>query len=67
MIDDQDLINILVKSGANVNDVDNFKQTPLHLSCWYQHKKTVKLMLKFGIEINNQDGHGQTALHLGNQ
>ena len=65
MADDEDLIKILVNSGANINDVDNINQTPLHLSCWYQHEEIVKLMLKLGIEINYQDGHGQTSLHLG--
>jgi ankyrin repeat protein len=61
---------ILIANGAAVNDINNYKETPLHEACrgmrgiedvtkW---EATIKLLLDKGAQVNTQDCDGRTPL-----
>lgn len=58
---DLDLINILVKHGANVNIQDKRLRTPLHRAAQYGQLQAVLLLLKYGADPNIKDYNGWTA------
>ena len=43
-------LRILLKSGADVNIVDNFKCSPLHFASSYGHLEMAELLLDAGAE-----------------
>lgn len=49
----------LIKSGANVNEADEFSKSPLHYSLNVQ---VTKLLISAGAEVNAKDKHGKTPL-----
>uniref|UniRef100_A0A9I3K5E5 Uncharacterized protein n=1 Tax=Anopheles maculatus TaxID=74869 RepID=A0A9I3K5E5_9DIPT len=67
-----DVVERLLKRGANVNSRDNRgRNTLLALVCsfrsaqWYGHSlKSIELLLDHGAEISVQDENGNSALHL---
>ncbi|XP_068761604.1 uncharacterized protein [Montipora capricornis] len=48
-------VNRHLKSGANVDERDQFLLTPLHLACWYGHESAVKLLLDHNADVNALD------------
>lgn len=66
---DLDLIEVLIRCGANVAAQSNIGRTPLHASIYPLEsleiaKTLVKNTLMNGLDINLVDSKGQTALHL---
>ena len=51
----------LVKNGANVNEKDEFSDTPLH---FVRNVHIVKLLIDNGADVNAHDLHGYTPLFL---
>lgn len=49
------ITDLLIKSGIEVNAVDNDGRTALHDSSWTGHTKIVKLLLASGAEVNKAD------------
>ncbi len=48
-----------------INDLDNFKQTPLIYTVKYNSKSCFEFLLRLrNIDLNAQDEEGNTALHL---
>lgn len=59
-----ELLEMLLKAGADVNSKDKFGQTPLvslaMSSRW--NPSNAELLIKYGADVNSQDNNGRTAL-----
>jgi uncharacterized protein len=51
----------------NVNDPDQYQQTPLHVACQAEQTEIVKLLLKKRANVNSKERNGWTPLHCGAQ
>ncbi|MCS5711887.1 ankyrin repeat domain-containing protein [Candidatus Berkiella aquae] len=61
---DRQMIELLVRYGANVNLVDPKEgRTPLHIACQKNHESVIKALLDHGANINVADAKGITPLH----
>ncbi|XP_050423467.1 death-associated protein kinase 1-like [Adelges cooleyi] len=59
------IVDILLKKGANVSSVDLNGNTPLHLASRNGHVSIIKILLNKKPEISvNQNYNGDTALHI---
>lgn len=56
-----EVVNALIKRGANVNMPNGMLRTPLHVS---KNKQIIRKLLVNGADINAVDMRGQTPLHL---
>ena len=63
--DDIARVQKLIESGADVNQINENGQTPLHAACFFDSLKIVRLLLKKGAKktINVQNKNGLTPLH----
>ena len=59
-----DVIEVLLKHGANVNAKDNGGWTALHWAAKLGHADVVEVLLKHGADVNARDDRGWTALHV---
>ncbi|XP_059176236.1 ankyrin-3-like [Physella acuta] len=57
-----EVVNVLLKGGANVHAVDEDDRTPLHISAIYGDLDIVNSLIKAGSNINVTDKFGNTAL-----
>ena len=60
----QDVIELLIQNGANVNDTDGFKNTPLHYAVWLKNIEAVESLLKNGADLSMKNHKNFTALDL---
>lgn len=58
-----ELAKTLLSLGADVNAVDEFKNTPLHVSALYENEQIFKLLLNWEANMNSRCSLGRTALH----
>lgn len=59
-----DIVELLLSKGANVNAKDNITMTPLHRAAIEGHYSTVELLLSKGANINAKTRSGYTPLHF---
>lgn len=57
------ILDLLIRKGAQVNEKNKDFLTPLHLAADNSHCDLLDLLLRHGAKINALDGLGQTALH----
>ncbi|XP_048249327.1 poly [ADP-ribose] polymerase tankyrase-1-like isoform X1 [Haliotis rufescens] len=57
------VVEQLIRKGANLNDKNKDYLTPLHIAGDKAHYDVMDVLLKHGAKVNALDGHGQTALH----
>jgi ankyrin repeat protein len=57
------IISILIESGANVNSVDNYRNTPLHTAANLGKVKVANLLISHGADVNARANSGETPLH----
>ena len=50
-----DLTKYLIKTGADINALDNFKWTPLHFACYSGQLDIESLLLSNGAKVNNHE------------
>lgn len=68
-----DLVGVqkLIAMGANVNEKDLFKSTPLHMAAMYGHKAVAEYLIQHGANINaktyKMDNYALTPLDLAAQ
>ncbi|XP_068219711.1 uncharacterized protein [Palaemon carinicauda] len=59
----EEICELLLENGANVNAVDNHDRTPLLLAAYRGNKQIMQVLLDAGADVNCQDWMGRTALH----
>lgn len=57
------IVEILIRKGALLNEKNKAFLTPLHLTAEQLHYDVMDTLLKNGAKVNALDGLGQTALH----
>jgi len=57
-----DMIEILVRHGANVDVTDRHLRTPLHRAAQFGHVEAVRLLLRLGADPGARDENGWTPL-----
>jgi len=51
----KDIVELLVKAGADVNAKDKHERSALMISVWNDRKDIIKLLLNAGADVNVQD------------
>ena len=64
IINEPEIIDLLVKSGANVNAQDAEGFTPLHMAAIHGNLKIVKKLVDLGADVNIVTTDGKTAAEL---
>lgn len=65
-----DIVDVLLKNGANANITNSNGLTPLHIVAMRTpsgHEKTAKILLKFGANIEMKSNSGLTPVQLAEQ
>lgn len=62
--DDQSVISVLLRSGAEVSAQDLKGETPLHEACWRMNQSVVDTLLRNGAEVCVASGRGRTPLRV---
>jgi len=57
-----EVAELLIVRGADINALDNFKCTPLHRAVLRGHMKIAKLLVESGADINKKSAFGETPL-----
>jgi hypothetical protein len=60
----EEVIELIEKRDHNINERDNFGNTPLHCACRKKHVSIATYLIEKGADINAQNQHGYTPLHL---
>ena len=56
------LCQFLIENGANINQCDNYRLTPLYKACLCRLTPNVKQLIKAGANVNLANDHGITPL-----
>ena len=59
-----EIVEILLRAGADKDKQDGFGSTPLHTAAFHGHKEVVELLLRAGADKDKQDCLRRTPLHL---
>ncbi len=59
----RNIVELLIKKGANVNAVNSYKQTPLHYAFYKKSKEMAALLLDNGAHINCRNVWGNTPFY----
>ena len=62
--DSIEVIRLLIKNGAEVDDFDKYNQTPLHLAAAEGHLRAAEILISAGAELSSVDAEGQAPLHM---
>lgn len=54
---------LLIDSGSNINEKNNYKNSPLRWAVWTGRENIVKLLIESGVDVNSQNYDGSTPLH----
>ncbi|KAJ5068114.1 ankyrin repeat-containing protein [Anaeramoeba ignava] len=59
----EEMIEIIIQSGASVNDTNSDGQNALHLACMtYDSQTIISLLLSYNPQVNLKDNNGNTCL-----
>ena len=59
-----EILTLLIKAGANVDEKDDYGQTPLHYAIDHGSAEIVSKLIDLGANIEMVDQDGKTPLHL---
>jgi len=59
----EDIAEILIMAGADVNAKDGAGWTPLHFAAEHNSEAVATLLLKNGAQVNSKDNYGRIPLH----
>lgn len=59
----QEIVEILIKAGADPNKQDDRGMTSLHWAAYFGHQPIVKTLIQSGAQLDIVDNEGWTALH----
>ena len=59
----QELVDLLLEYGADVNRPNAYGETPLHLACQAASVRFVHKFLEIGAELKAEDSAGRTCIH----
>lgn len=59
-----EIINVLIKFGADINIRKLDSRVPLHVATMFKRVEAVDVLLKHGADIEAKDRDGRTALHM---
>lgn len=59
-----EIVEILIKSGANIDSLSSALRTPLHISCIRGHQHIIELLVNAGANIDAKDKDGSTPTHM---
>lgn len=62
MFDDLAAVKAFVEAGADINETNDYHQTPLLLACNYGYEETAEYLISQGADVNVPDQDGGTAL-----
>lgn len=57
------VLEIIIKKGAEMNRQNKDLLTPLHVATKFSHYDVMDFLIKNGADVNSVDGLGQTCLH----
>jgi ankyrin repeat protein len=58
-----EMVQMLLKRGADPNATDDTRMTPLHVSAWWADTARTKLLIDAGADVTATDAFGNTPLH----
>jgi ankyrin repeat protein len=58
-----DVLQILVRNGANMNRLDSHGWAPIHLAAKRNYHRILKMLIEKGADVNLKNTYGSTALH----
>ena len=64
MNDHEEVIELLISKGSDINTKNEHGNTPLHYSAWKGHKEIVELLIDKGVDVNTKDNVGRTPLDM---
>ncbi|KAF3025211.1 hypothetical protein E8E15_004022 [Penicillium rubens] len=56
------IVAMLIKAGADVNDIDSLGQTPLHRAAYYKHLDVITCLIENGADIEAIDSKGYSPV-----
>lgn len=57
-----EVVQVLLAHGADINEVDGERGTPLHAAMYYNRLDMARLLLHSGADVSRADAKGRTAL-----
>lgn len=63
-IDHKDVVQLLLKNGADVNVKNNEQWTPLHAASYFGYLDVVQLLLDRRADVNAKNNYGNGPIHL---
>lgn len=64
LIDGEEIVELLIRSGADVDAVNNCQETSLHSASRAKNIKAVQLLLDDGAKLDLQNEFGENVLHI---
>lgn len=62
--DGERCVDLLIKSGADVDAVEIKQETPMHFAARFNNLKAVQLLLEDGAKVDSQNIDGENVLHV---
>lgn len=58
-----DIVELLLKGGANVNLIDHEGRSPMHYAIWSGDINKVKMLISYGADVSVSTNVGESCLH----